>query len=638
MFDNLRSSGHSIFTRILLMFIVLSFCLWGIGDIFRHGLGTGEVAKVGKLVVSQQEYQRALHNRQEDFRARLGKAYSAELAKKLGVERIALESVVNRLLLEQEAAAQGIVVGEDSIVDAVARSPEFHDANGQFSKEIYLEVLRANRRTEKDYIQSMQRQLATRLLMGTIASDVAVPENLVKALYRARQEKRNAGLLVLAPVAKPEGTPAEKDVKAYYDAHLSQYKVPEYRAVSYVELTPETVQKEAVSDAQVQKAYEERVEEFRMPERRTIDQLVFEKKEDAGKAEAAIAAGKTLEELAKTMPVLNKDKLRLGDMTRDSIPVAADEVFALKQGGVSKPEQSPFGWHIMRVSAILPAGVRPLEEVRDRLVKDLQLSAAQDVMAKLASTFEDAMGGGASLEDAAQKAGQKIHAIPSLARDGADEAGHRVALPVYSNFKDVAFSLAEKDHSRMMQGENGGYFMVRVDSIKPEHARPLDEVRTLVVDAVRKEQADSELRAKADQIAKDLKAGKKLEEAVAGKQVQPVWEPSGALLATTEKVEEGKLKGRTLPQALVQALFTLQPQGTTDAFALPEGGYVIGQLQHIERVTSTPDEAALKPLREELERNLTQSLQGDYLHYLRTKYPVTVERSFTTVSQDEGME
>lgn len=632
MSNNLQSSGHTILTRLMLLFIVATFALWGIGDIFRGGGSAMVVATVGTQKISAQEYATAVKNRQEEVRKKLGKMYTPDLMKKFNIEPQVLEAIINRTLLQQEAVAQGLVVGEDSIAEYIATAPEFRDSNGKFSKEQYQAILQSNRMTEKDFIAVMAQQLSSKLLLSTISAGITPPEDLVYALYRARAEKRKSSLLTipLSAVAK-NFVPTEDDVKAYYEGNSRKYIVPESRAFSYVEIGPDDVKGLTVSDDDIKKLYEQRMDTLHQPERRVIEQLVYEKKEDAEKANALIVSGKSMKEVAASTTPLNKDKLLLGELTKERMPVAADEAFTLKEGQSTRPYESAFGWHIVHVVKILPAGIKPLEQVQAALAEEIKLHNAQDGLFKLSNSFEDMLGGGATFEQAAEKMELKVHTVPAITKAGTKAAGGKADLPAIGNLLDVAFSTNEKDHSRMMQSDNGTYFMVQVSSIEKEHARPLEEVKAEVKESLINEQHEKQVKALADQLAEGLKAGKKLEEALAGKKLSVAFEPSGLLQRNSDTVEEGKLKGRVLPPELVKDIFSVKKDSYTAAHVLPEGGYMIGK---VEQVIAAPDivedpNSGISPLqtiRSELGEMLPNEVQYYYLQYLRKKYPVSIHQ------------
>ena len=67
--------------------------------------------------------------------------------------------------------------------------------------------------------------------------------------------------------------------------------------------------------------------------------------------------------------------------------------------------RSPFGWHVLRVTGVEPAQSRPLDAVRDELRAALAQERAADLAFERANQVEDALAGGATLEEAAKRFG-----------------------------------------------------------------------------------------------------------------------------------------------------------------------------------------------------------------------------------------
>jgi peptidyl-prolyl cis-trans isomerase C len=69
------------------------------------------------------------------------------------------------------------------------------------------------------------------------------------------------------------------------------------------------------------------------------------------------------------------------------VPQFEQAAFALEKGKVSKPVQSQFGWHVIKVEEKKPAGLTPFEEVKDQIAAYLksmkQREAVQGVLKNL---------------------------------------------------------------------------------------------------------------------------------------------------------------------------------------------------------------------------------------------------------------
>lgn len=72
-------------------------------------------------------------------------------AKELGIENLALNSLIEDKLLLNFAKDLGLSSNEDEILQNIASTPAFQDQNGNFDKSIYYELLKRNNISTKDY-------------------------------------------------------------------------------------------------------------------------------------------------------------------------------------------------------------------------------------------------------------------------------------------------------------------------------------------------------------------------------------------------------------------------------------------------------------------------------------------------------
>ena len=613
MLDKLRESAHGVFAKILLGLLVISFGIWGIGDVFRNGGGVSSIATIGKYNISEREYSAALRHKQNELLQKLGKNFNTDLLNKLGIGQIVLKDLIDTKLLANEIDALGLNVSDDEIGKAIINNPNFFDKDGKFDKNIYLTILRDNGLKEATYEEELRKDIATRLLIDTITSGVVVPENLAATLYKAEQEQRVADILVISPSAiKQIPAPSEQEVKAYYDAHNKFYLTPEYRTVSFVELKlADIANKIQVSDEEIKQSYEDRIAEFHRPEKRIAEQMIFTKEEDAKKALESLKKA-SFAEIAKSANIVNKGKTSLGAISKQELPAdAAEELFALPENSVSKIVKSDFGWHIFVMGKKTPETTAPLAEVRGDLSKEIALKKAQETVAHLSNEFEDALAGGASFAVASEKIGQKITTLPKIGSDGKAIDGKKVAIPNYDKFLEVAFATAEKEHSAAISNNDGSYLILQVDNINASSVRPLAEVKDKIISELKEEKKQELLKKLAETASKNF-----------GKDItDKVIVSSGKIKRDSSAIEK-----HALPKALVLDIFRSQIGANTKSYQAQNSDYMIASVKEVIPATAQPEKTVLDRIHTELRKNLANEVYENYINYLRGKYSVTINK------------
>ena len=137
MLQGLRTASQSWFGRailaIVLGFIVVSFAIWGIGDIFR-GFGTGKLAQVGSIDISSQEYRAAYQNELQRLQRQARRAITNDEARAIGLDREVLSRLVTQAALDQKARELGLAMAEEDLAKAILNDPSFKGPSGQFDR------------------------------------------------------------------------------------------------------------------------------------------------------------------------------------------------------------------------------------------------------------------------------------------------------------------------------------------------------------------------------------------------------------------------------------------------------------------------------------------------------------------------
>lgn len=633
MLNSLHSFIKGFAAKVLLTLLVLSFAVWGIGDFAGGSANTEEVVKVGDSSILLGEYRRNLDQEKEKMQRALGGNYSPQLLAQLQVPQQVLQQMVNRLLLLEEARDIGLMPSDAIILENIQKNSAFHDEQGYFNKDMFRQRLRSVGLNEKGYIEQLRQQIAAETLLYGIQGSARVHNEAVRANYLSSNQKRRFKLYVMdEALITSLSEPTEEQIEAYYKQYPVQFSEPEYRTLSYVQFSASDMPGEAeITPDQLQAAYDERIDEFRFGEQRNVEQLLYSGEEEAQKARAMAQEGKSFAAIAKATSIINKGGVSLGKIGKDGLlDSAADKVFALEKGGITQPVQSPFGWHLFTVTEIHAAGVRSLDEVKNRLEKDLRQMQQDERLGNMANDLDDAIGGGSTLSEAAKELGLTLHSLPPVDSNGLSPHNVKVQIPDLESFLQTAFELDEQTESTMRLADNGNYFIVRADKITQARVKPLEDVKPNVIANWKAAQRKEKLAA----LAKEM--GEKLQDTASRTQEA---KRAGLSVANSDAVtrQAPKVGAYALPVAMMAEAFVQGKGSITKPYALDAETFAIAEVTTIEDAKlPKPDSEELAKLKDQMLRAAQQETVAAFLDHLQDKHGVTINQAALTSAQQEN--
>jgi peptidyl-prolyl cis-trans isomerase D len=616
MLQFIRNFAGSWVVKILFVLLILSFGIWGIGDVFRSSTPT-TVAEVGSTQIEREALDQEFRRQIERLRPMLGGNLTAEQAKQFGLLDQSLQTLIQRALFDLAAKDVGVAVGPEVVKLRIADEPAFRNQQGQFDPNIFRTVLRNNQLTENGYIAQLRGETARELVAGAVNAGVAAPKTLTQTLYRFRGEKRVAEVVTLTNASVGDvGSPDEAEITRAYEDHQVRFTAPEYRALTVAQLSPDALAADIkLDDAQLRAAYDERAAEFGTPEKRNILMTVVD---DEAKAKTIAEAAKTkgLADAAKESGV---EPVTLDGVARTELPELGDAAFALEQGKTSEPIKSGLGWHVLVVTGIQAGSTKSFDEVRERLASEIRKEKALDAVFSIANRVEDQLASGASLEEVAKAQGlalSKVAAVDSAGKapDGKDAAP---ALPALKALLPNVFQLKAGAATNLAEGQGSVFTAVRVDSVIPAAVRPLAEVRDQVVADWQNEKRAAQAAKKAEEIATKLSKG--LEAAA-----QDVASQSGASFAMTVPFTRDAKTVSGLPGDLVAKLFGAKPGEVVSGTSADS--QIVARLREVIAADPTAPDAALGPLETNVNQGLESDLMAEFVNALRVRYPVQIHR------------
>lgn len=616
MLQFIRTFAGSWVVKILFVLLILSFGIWGIGDVFRSSTPTS-VAEVGSVEIGRDALDQEFRRQIERLRPMLGGNLTTEQAKQFGLLDQSLQSLIQRSLFDQAAKDVGIAVGPEVVKLRIADEPAFRNAQGQFDANQFRTVLRNNQLTEDGYIALIRRETARELVAGAVNAGVAAPKPLTQALYRYRGEKRVAEVVTLPHAAIGDvGTPDDAEITRAYEDHQVRYTAPEYRALTVAQLLPDAIAADIkVDDAQLRAAYDERAAEFGTPEKRNVLMTVVD---DEAKAKTIAEAAKT-KGLAAAAKDAGVEPLPLDGIARAELPELGDAAFTLEMGKTSEPVKSGLGWHVLAVTGVQPGTTRSFEEVRERLSADIRKEKALDAVFAIANRAEDQLASGASLEEVAKAQGltlTKVAAVDSTGKapDGKDATA---ALPALKPLLANVFQLKAGAATNLAEGQGSVFTAARVDSVIPAALRPLAEVRDQVISGWQADKRAALAAKKAEEIATKLAKG--LEEAA-----QDVATQAGASFAMTVPFTRDAKSVNGLSADLVLKLFDAKANAVVSGSTAD--AQVVARLREVIAADPSAADAALGPVETSVNQGIESDLMAQFGNALRARYPVQIHR------------
>jgi peptidyl-prolyl cis-trans isomerase D len=618
MLQAIRSKAGSFVVKGLFVLLILTFGVWGIGDIFRNRPTDTVIATVGDQNIRAEDLQAAVRREIEQLSARIGAPIDIQQAKKFGVVDDVLDEMIDRSLLEQEAERLRLEVSDDVIRNTITNNPKFRTPEGHFDRDLFNTLLAQNHLTEDQFVTLMRHDVPREDLLQALTLGAAAPQSMADLLLRYRNEKRIADIVAL-PVADAgdAGQPSDAELTAFYDGHQHLFRAPEYRGFALASLSPSDVaQGIEIPEAKLKEEFDERRDDFQLPEQREVQQILATSEDKVKEAEAALAAGKDWNEVATQIAGQNPETIELGLMKREELPrVLSDIAFELPLNKPSEPVKTPLGWHILRVVKIEPAVTQTFEQAKPKLEAQLTHDEAVDRIYKVANRVDDALAGGMTIEDAAAKFDLKKTEIAAADVGGHDPEGKSVELPVPTNeISKLVFAANEGQTSRVTESPEGAIFMVRVSKVTPPTIKPLAEVKEQAVRAWQAEKRRETVSKTAEQLAAAVKPDTRLA-AVASEK--------GLKVSTSPPLSRQPGRGDTTSPALVAKLFAAKA-GEVVTATDTDGSYV-AQLDEVQPPEAPSQNATADVLRD-LNQGMRTDLSTEFTQALRARFPVEIRR------------
>ncbi|MFN3325534.1 MAG: peptidylprolyl isomerase [Bryobacteraceae bacterium] len=410
---------------------------------------------------------------------------------------------VNNMIAERAVAYQaqqmGFNVTEDELALAIrSMLPQLFQDGKFVGRDAYAAFLAQQNLTIPTFEANVRKQLALTKLQTIALEGVVVTPREVEEEFRRRNEKVRISYIGIAPDRfRSQVTATSQELQEHFNANRAAYRIPEKRTFQLLVADEARVGAEfEVPEADLRRAYEQNKEErYRTPERvraRHILVMTTEKpKEEVEKLRAKaedllkqIKGGADFAELARKHSDDPGSAARGGDLDwivrGQTVKNFEDTAFSLKPKEISDVITTEYGFHIIQVQDKEVARLRPFEEVRGELVREIQRQAIYDRVQNLADQAQ------AELRKTPREAAQIADRL-KLQLITVREAAAGTPIPEVGSNPDLdgaIHSLGGNEVSDIIQVSSSRLAVAVVTDVHPARDAELSEVEAAVRNAV----------------------------------------------------------------------------------------------------------------------------------------------------------
>lgn len=396
----LRSRTRNIFIYAIFGIIILAFTfsLGGGGGLSGTG-NPNNIAAVYGQVIDRRTYGNALSDQEAQFRRLLGDQWTDQKSRELGLPLKVLIELENQMLLRHAAEEMGLGITDTELRDAVVSLPGFN-TNGQFDYDRYKRALALQRRTPKQFEESIRQDLLSRKMEEFLLDSVHVSKTEMLEAFRKEREKVDLEFVAFDLKRYEDTIRPNNDALAefrekqsarisdYYNSHLSEYQRPEQVRAAHLLIS-------LGQDASAEEEAEAETKARRL----------------AGEARQA---GADFGKLAKEHSGDSVTAARGGDLgwfSPGQMVKAFDEaVFGAKPGTIVAPVKTRFGFHVIKVEEKRSAIEKTLADVEEEIARKLFIEEQAQALAQ--ADAQEIIEKGATAKDLASLA------LPRAARHG----------------------------------------------------------------------------------------------------------------------------------------------------------------------------------------------------------------------------
>ncbi len=596
---SLKKILTTIITSVFFILLILSFTLWGVGDIFRPGQ-SNYLAKIENTKITAQEYLNSIERLKLNYQQQ-GQSLTNEMLIQTGLYKNILDSLIFRAEMQALSDKIGLKASPEKVRETIEEMDVFKDyIKNKFDIKKYKEVLIQAQMEPKKFEKLITQDLVLQQLNSAIATSISTPTSIYDLELGFFAEERTVKAISLPEtIIKQPEAPIMEVLKSYIKQNETRYLSPEFRSFTMIHLQESDFAPDIkITEEEAKKEYKLRKKTvYYSPEMRSVIVLEAKDQKQAEHIKTQLEKGKSPDILSDALGLpkpVTHEKItpeKLIDLE------LAKQIFQEKKGKIARVK-TELGWFVYNLTDVFPEKNISYEQVKEKLKKELIHEKALAKLEEQLAILENARDSGQGLEQAVKMANLSLSSYSDVDANGKYKNGD--TSYILSTYPEILKTLFEQKsinfETETLEDKSGGYYILRLDSITPAKLKPFDEIKDQAIKNWINSEKVKRLNTYIETLKTEIKEdGKSLEE-IAQNINQPIDTILLSRLAPTEKIGVD----------LRSKIFNLSIGGIASGYTKNQAGMMIANLVSIEE-----NQDKISPYKEQIKQNLSNSLQED---------------------------
>ena len=398
MLNVIRNLVKSIAGKILLLVMVASFAVWGMGDLLRSG-DSGLVAIVGNQKITINEFYYQFQKKLNELNQSLEKKLTEEEAHNQQITYLVLNEMVYGTMIQEFADKNSIYLSNNIIKKAIISIPQFHDEDGNFNKILFDNAIINNFNSEAEFTDEISKIFLNNLLFESFTIPTQLNKDISNLFYDYEAETRNVLYFNINDSFIKMSQETDNGALEFYNKNKNDYLINKKIKTRYIKANPNTFDLlVSVTDEEVETFYNENIDTYTVNETREIEIINTNTVNQANKIIEIIANENELTKYLDQvdLSISKLENVKINDFDKE----ISDNIFNNPVGVLSNPVNiEGLGYFVIKINKINSSKTVSLDEGRDEIIETIKNEKSYKLFLENVDLIEELNLTGSTLDD-----------------------------------------------------------------------------------------------------------------------------------------------------------------------------------------------------------------------------------------------